>query len=231
MGHTQGLKEITKPLKTNPTLLERRTIRKFHQLYYDSRTGGKPWRHTFWLGTRILKCPLDLWIYQEMLHELRPDFIIETGTAYGASAHYMATLCDLLGNGKIISIDIEAQPDRPTHPRLTYVLGSSTDEKIVAGTKEQIAGAKSVMVILDSDHSRDHVLAELKAWSSVVTVNSYMIVEDSNINGHPADPNWGPGPMEAIDAFLAKDKRFEVDPTREKFFMTLNPRGYLKRIR
>jgi cephalosporin hydroxylase len=224
------LKAITKPLKSNPTFLEKRTIRKFHQLYYDSRTGGKPYRHTFWLGTRILKCPLDLWIYQEMIHELRPDVIIETGTAYGASGHYMATLCDLVGNGRIITIDIEAQPNRPTHPRLTYMLGSSVDPQIVAEVKSSIAGAKTVLVILDSDHSRDHVLAEMNTWSHVVTPGSYLIVEDSNVNGHPADPKFGPGPMEAIDAFLAKDKRFQIDPMREKFFMTFNPRGYLKRI-
>jgi len=226
-----SLKPITKQLVTNPSWSEKRTIRKFHQLYYDSRTGGKPWRHTFWLGTRILKCPLDLWIYQEMIHELRPDVIIETGTAYGASAHYMSTLCDLVGNGRIITIDIEAQPDRPTHPRLTYILGSSSDEKIAASVKSQIAGAKTVLLILDSDHSRDHVLAELKTWADVVTPGSYCIVEDSNVNGHPADPNFGPGPMEAIDDFLARDKRFEIDAAREKFFMTFNPRGYLKRVR
>jgi cephalosporin hydroxylase len=226
-----SLKPITKQLVTNPTWSEKRTIRKFHQLYYDSRTGGKPWRHTFWLGTRILKCPLDLWIYQEMINELRPDVIIETGTAYGASAHYMCTLCDLVGNGRIITIDIESQPDRPAHPRLTYILGSSSDEKLAASVKSQIAGAKTVLLILDSDHSRDHVLAELKTWADVVTPGSYCIVEDSNVNGHPADPSFGPGPMEAIDAFLAKDSRFEIDSTREKFFMTFNPRGYLKRVK
>jgi cephalosporin hydroxylase len=224
------LKAITKPFKSNPTYLEKRTIRKFHQLYYDSRTGGKPYRHTFWLGTRILKCPLDLWIYQEMIHELRPDVILETGTAYGASGHYMATLCDLVGNGRIITIDIEAQPNRPTHPRLTYMLGSSVDPQIVEQVKSSIVGAKTVLVILDSDHSRDHVLAEMNTWSHFVTSGSYLIVEDSNINGHPADPKFGPGPMEAIDAFLANDKRFQIDPTREKFFMTFNPRGYLKRV-
>jgi cephalosporin hydroxylase len=225
-----SLKPIVTEHSSNPTWSEKRTIRKFHQLYYDSRTGGKPWRHTFWQGTRILKCPMDLWIYQEMLHELRPDFIIETGTAYGGSAHYMATLCDLMGSGKIITIDIENQPNRPQHPRVTYVLGSSIDPVIVANTKAAIAGAKTVLVILDSDHSHGHVLAELNVWSEVVTAGSYCIVEDSNVNGHPVDLKHGPGPMEAIDEFLATDKRFQIDPAREKFFLTFNPRGYLKRI-
>jgi cephalosporin hydroxylase len=225
------LKTVSSPLVTNPTWLERRTIRKFHQLYYDSRTGGKPWKHTFWLGTRILKCPLDVWIYQEIIHELKPDFIIETGTAYGGSAHFMGVLCDVIGTGKIISIDIENQPDRPSHPRVQYILGSSVDPNIVQQVKSTIAGSKCVLVVLDSDHSRDHVFAELNVWGDVVTVGSYCIVEDSNVNGHPVDANHGPGPTEAIDDFLARDKRFEIDPAREKFFLTFNPRGYLKRVR
>jgi cephalosporin hydroxylase len=225
-----SLKPIVTELKTSPTWLEQRTIRKFHQVYFDSRSAGKPWRHTFWLGTRILKCPLDLWIYQEIVHELRPDFIIETGTAYGGSAHYLGTLCDLVGAGQVITIDIEAQPGRPSHPRVEYVLGSSVDRQLVARIKAKIAGARRVLVILDSDHSRDHVLAELKVWGDVVTPGSYCIVEDSNINGHPVDVKFGPGPMEAIDLFLAADTRFQIDAAREKFLLTFNPRGYLKRL-
>jgi cephalosporin hydroxylase len=220
-----------KLLPPNPTRSEKRTIQKFHQLYYASKTGGKPWMKTYWLGTQILKCPFDLWIYQEMLHELRPDVIIETGTFDGGSAHYMATLCDLLGNGRIITIDIKEKPNRPTHPRISYILGSSTDPDIVAKTKEAIAGAKTVLVILDSDHRRDHVLAELNAWADVVTPGSYCIVEDSNVNGHPVYKKYGPGPMEAIDLFMEKDERFTIDLTREKFFLTFNPRGFLRRVR
>jgi len=225
------IKPITKELLTNPTRRERRVIRKFHQLYYDSRTGGKPWRYTYWLGRRILKCPMDLWLYQEMLVELKPDFIVETGTAFGASAHYMATICDLIGKGKVITIDIEAQPDLPQHPRLTYLLGSSTDPAIVKQVKATVGSSPVVMVVLDSDHSRDHVLAELKIWSDLVTVGSYCIVEDSNVNGHPIFKEHGPGPKEAIDEFLAQDSRFQIDSSREKFFMTFNPDGFLKRVK
>jgi cephalosporin hydroxylase len=220
----------SKPIAAaNPTRAERRTIENFHKLYYDSKTGGRPWMNTYWLGTKILKCPFDLWIYQEMLHELRPDVIIETGTFDGGSAHYMATLCDLLGNGRIITIDITEKDHRPRHPRISYILGSSTDRDIFEKTKAAIAGAKTVLVILDSDHRRDHVLGELNLWADLVTPGSYCIVEDSNVNGHPAYKKYGPGPMEAIDLFLDKDKRFEIDLSREKFFLTFNPRGYLRR--
>ena len=205
-----------KPWASKPTWLERQIIRRFHKIYYDSGTAGKPWRHTFWFGRRLMKCPLDLWIYQEMLHELRPDYIIETGTWLGGSALYLAQLCDLLGQGKIVSIDIKPQPDLPEHPRVTFLRGSSVDPQIVAQTKALLAGAKTILVILDSDHARDHVLAELSVWSDVVTPGSYFIVEDSNVNGHPVFPKYGPGPMEAMDLFLAKDKRFVIDPDAGK---------------
>jgi cephalosporin hydroxylase len=219
-----------RPWSSNPTWFERWIIKKFHQIYYDSGPAGKPWRHTFWFGHRLLKCPLDLWIYQEILYELRPDYIIETGTLLGGSAMYMAALCDMLGTGKIISIDIEPQPNLPQHPRVTYKTASSIDPKVVEQVKAEIAGAKTVLVILDSDHVRDHVLAELRIWGDVVSVGSYCIVEDSNVNGHPVFKKYGPGPMEAMDIFLKEDKRFAVDKTKEKFLLTMNPRGYLKRL-
>jgi cephalosporin hydroxylase len=85
------------------------------------------------------------------------------------------------------------------------------------------------MVILDSDHSRDHVLGELRIYGKMVTRGQYLIVEDTNINGHPALPEFGPGPMEALDLYLKEDDAFEIDPSREKFYMTFNPRGYLRR--
>ena len=86
------------------------------------------------------------------------------------------------------------------------------------------------MVILDSDHSRDHVLAELRAYAPMVTTAQYLIVEDTNVNGNPVLPEFGPGPMEALDAFLAENDDFEPDDEREKFLLTFNPRGYLRRV-
>ena len=86
------------------------------------------------------------------------------------------------------------------------------------------------LVILDSDHSRGHVIEELKVWNRFVCVGSYLIVEDSNINDHPVFPRFGPGPMEAIDEFLASNEDFVIDETKHKFFLTFNPRGFLRRI-
>jgi cephalosporin hydroxylase len=203
----------------------------FHKLYYDSSVFEGTWRNTFWHGVRIVKCPLDLWVYQELLFDLRPDLIIECGTAHGGSALFLANMCDLLGHGEVVTIDIEERDGRPTHERIEYVRGSTTDPHVVAHVKERIksGGEKSVMVLLDSDHSRDHVFDELRIYSDFVTPGSYLIVEDTNVNGHPVEPDFGPGPMEALDDFLKLDRRFTIDHSREKFYLTFNPRGFLRR--
>ena len=197
----------------------------FHRLYYDTAV----WKDTYWLGTRAQKCPLDLWVYQEILHQQRPDLILETGTAHGGSALYLASVCDLLGRGEIVTVDIHPIEDRPVHDRITYLTGSSTAPEVVSELERLAEGRKSVLVILDSDHSRDHVLDELRLYSRFVTPGGYLIVEDTNVNGHPVFPDHGPGPMEAVDEFLAATDEFEVDASREKFFLTFNPRGFLRK--
>jgi cephalosporin hydroxylase len=177
----------------------------------------------------VRKTPFDLWIYQEMLHELMPDLIIETGTAEGGSALYLASICDLIGSGRIVTIDIEEGAARPAHDRIRYVLGSSTDPKIVKLIADETSTASSVLVILDSDHSACHVSAEIEAYAPFVTPGSYLIVEDTNINGHPVYKSFGPGPMEAVKAFLDRSDDFSIDRSRQKFGLTFNPNGYLKR--
>ncbi len=100
---------------------------------------------------------------------------------------------------------------------------------MVTRVRDMMGADKKVLVILDSDHSCDHVLNEMRAWKDVVPAGGYMIVEDSNVNGHPARPDHGPGPMEAINAFMMENDQFEIDLSKEKFFMTQNPRGYLRK--
>lgn len=205
-------------------------VKQFHRLYYHSYE--RTWKDTRYRGVTIWKCPLDLWLYQELLHAIRPRLIVETGTAFGGSASFLGDLCDTLGlDAQITTIDVQPQPDRPQHPRVTYVTASSTDPDVVQQVYASAPAGEPTLVILDSDHSRDHVLAELRAYADLVTVGSYVVVEDTNVNGHPAFPEFGPGPMEAVDAFLAEDDRFVVDEGLEKFFMTFNPRGYLKKVK
>jgi cephalosporin hydroxylase len=212
---------------------DRQTIADFHNLYYGVEGQAGPRTYCIsWLGFQMFKCPLDLWVYQEIIAEQKPDLIIETGTFRGGSAHFLATLCDLVGQGRVITIDIDptCAPVRPAHPRIEYLLGSSIDPAVVAHVKDAVSTHPNVLVILDADHRRDHVIEELRIYSRMIPLSGYLIVEDTNINGHPTYQEFGPGPWEAVHEFLAESPNFQIDRSRERFLMTMNPDGYLKRI-
>lgn len=196
--------------------------------YYDD---AKTWRNTSWLGVPLFKYPTDLYVYQEIIFETKPDLIIEAGTYKGGSAYYFASLFELLGRGRVITLDIEDQAEKPKHPRIEYLLMSSVSDEAVRRIKSEIKPQDRVMVSLDSNHMADHVFKELQIYSSMVTKGCYLVVEDTNINGHPVSRRFGPGPMEAVDRFLAVNHDFEPDRSREKFMLTVSPRGYLRRIR
>jgi cephalosporin hydroxylase len=204
---------------------EPRVSESFHQLYYDSRV----WKDTHWLGVPVQKLPLDLWIYQEILYETRPDILVELGTAKGGSAFFFASVFDLLDHGNVVTVDIVAAGELPEHARITYLTGSSTAEEIVQRVRDLVGDGKRAMVVLDSDHARDHVLAELRLYADLVAPGCYMVVEDTNINGHPVYDDFGPGPMEAVTAFLEERDDFEIDGRREKFFLTFHPNGFLRK--
>jgi cephalosporin hydroxylase len=205
---------------------DRKTEERFARLYYDD---DATWRATYWQGIHTAKCPLDLWIFQEIIVETHPDLIIEAGTHMGGSALFLATLCDISGRGEVITIDVVDQPERPKHQRITYLSGSSTDPEIVEEVSRRAASAERVMVILDSDHTESHVFDELTLLGPLVTPGLYLIVEDTMVNGHPVLPDFGPGPGEAVDRYLAGGAPFVVDRSREKFHLTFNPGGYLRR--
>ena len=206
--------------------LDRAAISRAHDVLYLSDA----WTEATWLGAQALKNPLDLWVYQEIMVETRPELIVETGTYRGGSAFFLASICDLLGAGEVVSIDIEPlRDDYPAHPRVTYLGGrSSTDPEVVAEVRGR-AREKRTLVVLDSDHSQAHVEAELAAYADLVPVGCYLIVEDSNIGQIRKD--LLPGPLEAIGVFLAGTDAFEIDRSREKFLITFNPSGYLRRVR
>lgn len=208
---------------------ERTIVEQFHKLYYDANLFGKTWRETYWMGAHVAKCPLDLWIYQEIIFRNKPDVIVECGTLHGGSAGYLASLLDLVGTGRVVTIDVREREGRPKHDRISYLTGSSTDENIVGQVRDMIRAGDKVMGILDSDHRRDHVLAELRIYKDLVTSGQYLIVEDTNLNGHPVAPEFGPGPMEALKAFLEENDEFVQDSEMEKFYLTFNPGGYLRK--
>lgn len=200
----------------------------FHKLYFKHfRT---TWMDTWWMGTRLFKNPMDLIIYQEIIYDLKPDLIIETGTCLGGSAQYLCHLCDLINHGRVVTVDVDPPDGKPRHHRLTYLQGSSVAPEILNQMRGMIKPGEKVLVILDSDHKQPHVARELELYSHLVTPGSYLIVEDTNINGHPVDQKYGPGPYEAVENFLKSDRRFIIDKSREKLLFTFNPNGYLKRI-
>ena len=203
---------------------------KAYTRYYftNART---TWMDTYWLGVKVLKNPMDLWVYQELLQEVRPGLVIETGTFRGGSALYLASIMDLVGHGRVVTVDVNEYPNRPEHPRIEYLKGSSLSDEIRREFETRIAATDGpVMVILDSAHERDHVLKELDAYHSYVTPGSYLIVEDTALNGHPTAPFHGPAAWEAVSEFLPAHPEFTADRSREKFMHTWNPRGYLRRL-
>lgn len=217
------------------TSQEKFVIDDFHSLYYLSKAYGiEAWGDTYWGGLPILKCPMDLWLYQEIIYKVRPDLIIETGTAHGGSALYLANILDLMGKGKVLTIDTKDKADgrweRPKHPRIEYLCGDSISIEVLKEAYKQAKG-KSAMVILDSDHHRDHVLSELQLYGPLISLKSYMIVEDTNINGHPVGINFGPGPLEAAHEFLQNNKEFAIDASMGKFLLSFNTNGYLIRVK
>lgn len=216
-------------------LSDQEIIKRFHQIYYGNTLLWS--EKTTWLGVVCEQTPHDNWMMQEIIYEIKPDFIIETGTYKGGSALFYATVLDHVNkDGKVITVDIENQLDSNASKqeifmkRVEFILGDSVSQKVINTIDKKVKN-HTVLVTLDSLHTKEHVLKELKLYSNFVSVGSYIIVQDTNINGHPVLPAFGPGPMEAVEEFLKTDDRFIIDHSREKFLITFYPSGYLKRVK
>jgi len=201
-----------------------------------------------WLGRPVIQLPEDMIRIQEVIYDLQPDVIVETGVAHGGSLIFYAGLCTAMGKGRIIGVDIEIRPhnrkaieEHRLSQMITLIQGSSTDVATVQRVKDRIGAAEKVLVLLDSNHLKDHVLSELEAYSSLVTPGSYIIACDGimkQVTGAPRtreDWAWN-NPLSAIDEFLERHPEFEcVEPEwpfNESFVherVTYWPRGYLRR--
>lgn len=198
----------------------------FHRSLYSSAV----WQHrTHYKGYKICKMPFDLWSYQELFFMERPNIVIETGTAYGGSALYFVDLMRPWG-GHVFTIDIHDSPlPKPQDKNITYFRWSSTDPELVEQIQAAVkmkADAK-VMLVLDSNHEAKHVLAELDAYSDLA---DYIVVEDTNINGHPVAESFGPGPSEAVDEFLIRFKRQVWEEEKEWLKHGFSFNRWLKRV-
>ena len=184
-----------------------------------------------WLGRPLWQNVLDLWNTQEVIWELRPDLIIECGTFRGGSAIFYAHLFDLMGHGRVVSIDIQSLHSM-SHQRVEFLVGSSSTSEAVIRRVGEIAKSVTgpVMVILDSDHSRDHVSRELELYSPFVTPGSSLLVQDGVIDRLLVFRKGRPGPLPAIRSFLETHPEFQIDHRKcERFLITHHPSGWLRR--
>ncbi|HEV2355324.1 MAG TPA: cephalosporin hydroxylase family protein [Puia sp.] len=198
-----------------------------------------------WMGRPIIQYPQDMIAMQEIIWDVRPDLIIETGIAHGGSLIYYASLLELIGNGKVLGIDIDIREHNrveiekhPMFKRIEMIQGSSVDQATVNKVVEAARGHSKVLVVLDSNHTHEHVLRELNLYAPLVTVGSYIVVFDTIVefmpDGYLPGRPWGKGnnPWSAAQEFLKSHPEFEIDKSvSNKLLISVAQDGYLKRIR
>jgi cephalosporin hydroxylase len=209
-------------LKTYADLSERETS-ALHTAVYTSMQRS-------WLGHQMQKNPFDLMSQHDILYQNRPDILVETGTWHGGSALYYATLMDAVDHGIVITVDNWRWIGRPTHPRIHFVNGDSVDPHVVEAIRTVAKQALKVMVVLDSDHTKAHVLKELELYAPMVTMGQYLIVEDTNIHGNPIRSDLPEGPYEAVVEWLKEMTDFAIDAEIEPIISNC-PGGYLCRVK
>jgi len=197
-----------------------------------------------WMGRPIIQFPQDMIAVQELIWKIKPDLIIETGIAHGGSLIFSASMLELIGQGEVLGIDIDIREHNrieierhPLSKRITMIQGSSIDESVIQQVKKFAQGKQRILVVLDSNHTHEHVLRELELYSPLVKKDSYLIVFDTIIEDMPEDffPDrlWGRGnnPKTAVWEFLKGSERFEIDHELEnKLLITVAPNGYLRCI-
>lgn len=200
--------------------------------------------HFSWMGRPIIQLPQDMLAMQEIIWRVKPDLIVECGIAHGGSIIYYASLLELQGHGEVLGIDRDIRPhnreaieSHPMSKRISMIEGSSIDEATIAQVRA-IAEGKKVILVLDSNHTHDHVLAELRAYAPLVAVDSYCVVMDTVVEDMPAeffpDRPWGPGdnPKTAVWEYLKENTDFEIDQQmQDKLLLSVAPDGYLRRVR
>ncbi len=199
-----------------------------------------------WMGRPIIQYPQDMIAMQEIIWDVKPDLIIETGIAHGGSLIYYASLMELIGQGEVLGIDIDIRQHNkaeiekhPMFKRIKMIKGSSIDENTAEQVKLIAAGKERVLVCLDSNHTHEHVLRELQLYAPLVSLNSYIIVFDTIVEDLPEGyfsqkRPWGisNNPRTAVDEFLKNSDDFVIDETIDnKLLISVTPRGYLKRIK
>jgi cephalosporin hydroxylase len=184
------------------------------------------------MGVRALKNPFDAWIYQEILHEVQPDVVVEIGSNEGGSTLFLAHLLDLIGKGLVVSVDIDRSRFRVSHDRIVTVTGDSSAEATLNQVARLCEGKRG-LVIHDANHNKEPVLRDLHAYERFVAIGSYLIVEDGIVDlFRPGDGlGWfAEGPLAAVEQFVREKPNFQIDSNRERYVLTYNPKGFLRRV-
>jgi len=208
-----------------------RIVNLFHRIWYNATDS---WQRNTYMGYPVLQIPMDLWLYQELIFRERPACILQTGVAEGGSLLYFAHLLDLTGapaSCLVIGVDITLSPKAQTlrHGRIRLVEGDSTAPEVIARL-EELRNGLPALVILDSDHRRDHVLRELERYHHMVPAGGCLVVEDTNVNGHPVYHSHGPGPFEAVEEFLSvHDDFIRDDGIWKRNLLSFHQYGWLRR--
>lgn len=198
-----------------------------------------------WCGLPVIQTPADIVTMQEVIWENEPDLLIEVGIARGGSLLLYSSIFELKGKGRTVGVDVDIRAHNraaierhPLSKRVTMIEGSSTEMETLSRVKETIENGDKVMVVLDSNHTHEHVLAELQLYAPLVTVGQFLVVADTIIEEIPPSTyrprEWGPGnnPRTALDEYLRRSDDFEVDPwINSKLLLTNSPGGYLRRVR
>ncbi|MCV0400957.1 MAG: cephalosporin hydroxylase family protein [Nitrosopumilus sp.] len=242
-------KAFEKKNKTNILKMSKdKNFQKLTKSWFKSSEKFQYSYHFSWMGRPIIQYPQDMIALQELIWKIKPDLIIETGIARGGSLIFSASILQLIGKGRVVGIDVDIRKHNRIEiekhsmfKRIKMIEGSSIDSKVVKKVYQLAKNKKQILVILDSNHSHEHVLKELELYSPLVTKNSYLIVFDtviedistSQTKSHQKRP-WGKGnnPKTAVNSFLASNKRFIIDKEIEnKLMITVAPSGFLKCIK
>jgi cephalosporin hydroxylase len=189
-----------------------------------------PWRHTSWLGEPIHTPPTDLLAYQEILSRVRPDWVVEIGVSDEGRAAFLASICELIGHGQVLSLRTPDEPGPAPGPRLRVLAGSPLDPDASRQVHE-LVGSGNAVVVLGARTDRAATARQFEAYADLVGVGSYVVVTDTVVNGRPVWPSFGPGPFEAVKQILNFHGEFVADPDMEKYALTFNPGGFLRRVR
>jgi cephalosporin hydroxylase len=198
--------------------------------FIDAFWRSLAWQKTTWLGETVARPPTDLLAYQELIARVRPQWIVETGTGDGGRAFFLASICDLVGHGQVLAIGPRKAEHRPEHARITYLVANPVQPATAEQVREIVGDPPDALVVLGSRGSKGRMMAEFNHYSPLVRVGSYVVMEETIVNGHPVWPSFGPGPCEAVKTIINTRGDYAPDPDMERYGLTFNPNGFLKRV-